>query len=352
VSPRVTVERRLARLLLALPPRVQLALAGGRPVRGDDGTLDPGLQLLLAVRSKQGTNGLLAPTVEAARAQMSHGRSLLTGAPTPVRSLRDLTVDGATGPLTARHYVPSDEPGAPLLVYLHGGGFVLGDLESHDEACRVLARHAGTQVLAVDYRLAPEHPFPAAVEDAAAAFAWAREHAQELGADPDRVAIGGDSAGGNLAAVVAQQTRGGDDAPAAQVLIYPLTDVSRRHPSRDLFARDLLLTDDDIVWFEQHYAPGTDPTDLRRSPLLAPDLSGLAPAVVVTAAFDPLRDEGEAYARALREAGVPVVSWRAPGLVHGFLSFSSVHRPSRDAVLRLAGSVHAVLHGQPAAARG
>jgi acetyl esterase len=266
-----------------------------------------------------------------------------------VGAVRELEVDGGEGPLAARLYTPqrtvasADPP--PLLVFLHGGGWVIGDLDSHDEPCRVLCRFADVAVLAVDYRLAPEHPFPAAVDDACAAFTWARKHAEARGADPARVAVGGDSAGGNLAAVVAQHLRGDVAAPSAQVLIYPGVDSSRRYPSRERFGTGLLLTDADMTWFDQHYTGGADASDPRRSPLLAPDLSGLAPAAVVTAAFDPLRDEGEAYAARLRESGVPVLAWRAPGLVHGFLNFGSGHRASRDAVLHLAGVVRALLHG-------
>jgi acetyl esterase len=267
-----------------------------------------------------------------------------------VGSVRELQVDGAAGPLRARHYRPARADGSgpqPLLVFLHGGGFVIGDLDTHDEPCRLLCRHAQVQVLSVDFRLAPEHPFPAAVEDALAAFRWAVEHAEELGADPDRVAVGGDSAGGNLAAVTSQlAAHDGGSVPALQLLIYPATDLTdARTASGRLFADGFFLTENDRQWASRHYfagRPDTDQADVRASPALAEDLSGLAPAVVVTGGFDPLRDEGEAYAEALRRAGTPVVSYRAPELIHGFVNMTTVPA-ARDATLRLAGMLRASL---------
>ena len=229
----------------------------------------------------------------------------------PVASVRDLEIDGgdASVPLRARHYAPP-EPGGPhpLLVFYHGGGFLYGDLDTHDGACRILCRHAGAHVLAVDYRLAPEHRFPAAVDDAYAALRWAFANAARLGADPDRIGVGGDSAGGNLAAVTSQlAARDGGPAPALQLLIYPATDMTTRHRSRELFREGFLLTDPEMDWYTDNYlgTARTDAGDPRVSPLLAEDLSGLAPAFIVTAAFDPLRDEGEAYARALQAGGHP-----------------------------------------------
>ncbi len=340
------VERRVLHRLVNLPPRTQLRLAGGRPVAVDDDVLDPGIQLILTLQRRRGLVTLNAGTPERTRRWMREQARLTAGAPTAVGAVRDLTVDGADGPLPARHYVPpGGGQGRPLLLFLHGGGFVVGDLDGHDEPCRLLCRHADVHVLSVDYRLAPEHPFPAAVEDACAGWRWAYDHAADLGADPDRVAIGGDSAGANLATVAAYlAVRAGGPAPAGQLLIYPPTDYHSPWESRKLFADGLLLTAADIEWFHGHYvAADGDPHDVRHSPLRADDLSGMPPAVLVTAAFDPLRDEGEAYADALRAAGTTVVSWRVPGMVHGFLNLTTLSRPAREAVIELAGATRALL---------
>jgi acetyl esterase len=271
---------------------------------------------------------------------------MLSGPPTPVGIVRDLVVDGATGPLIVRHYAPEEGGGPhPLLVFFHGGGFVLGDLETHDAPCRLLCRHSGAHVLSVDYRLAPEHPFPAAVEDGLAALRWAAEHAAELAADPARVAVAGDSAGGNIAAVAAlEAARDGGPAPVLQVLLYPATDMAGRSRSHELFGGGFLLTRELMDWFAAQYVAGADPTDSRLSVLRAKDLGSVAPAFVVTAGFDPLRDEGEAYAEALRAAGVaPVTLRRFTGLVHGFCNTIGVSRVSREAMIEVAGATRVLL---------
>jgi acetyl esterase len=260
---------------------------------------------------------------------------------------------GKAGTLPARHYVAFHSPSPqPLIVFFHGGGFVQGGLDSHDGICRLLAKHAGAHVLAVDYRLAPENPFPAAVEDACAALDWALEHAPELGADPARVAVAGDSAGGNLAAVSARVAAQRADevgrAPILQVLIYPATDFVGRSRSHELFEQGFFLTREDMDWFTASYVAGADPEDPRLSVLRAPDLGAVPPALVVTAGFDPLRDEGEAYAQRLRDAEVPVVVRRFPGLIHGFINMTGISASARDAVLEMAGTVRALLRvGSP-----
>jgi acetyl esterase len=341
MSPKARVLRRAGVWLGRLPPRVQVRLSGRPPIEIDGQRLDPEAQLLLAARER------LEPPVWDASMTVERGRAVtreeawIAAGPrrVPVGAVRALTAAG----LPARLYVP-DEPGPhPLLVYFHGGGFVAGDLDTHDAPCRVLCRHAGAQVLSVAYRLAPEHPFPAYVEDALAAFDWAREHAAELGADPARVAVGGDSAGGNLSAVVAQERRG-PGGPALQLLIYPSVDVSTPRRSHELFGEGFFLTSALIEWYARHVLPeGSDPTDIRRSPLLAPDLAGVAPAIVVTAGFDPLRDEGEAYAERLRSAGVPVVARRFRELFHGFVNSVGVSPACRAAVTEVGGMARALL---------
>jgi acetyl esterase len=254
----------------------------------------------------------------------------------PIRSAVERDVPGATGPLRARLYSPNDPGGPhPLLVFFHGGGFVTGDLDTHDDACRTLCHDAGVNVLAVDYRLAPEHPFPAAVEDAFSVFRWAAAHAAELDADPTRVGVAGDSAGGNLSTVVAQlASRDGGATPFLQVLIYPTTDMRRGQPSRSLFARGFFLESEDMDWYEDNYLGGAPEKrlDPRASPILGGDLGSVCPAIVVTAGFDPLRDEGNEYAAALSRAGVPTRLVSFDGLIHGFINMGAVSPVARNAL--------------------
>jgi acetyl esterase len=237
-----------------------------------------------------------------------------------VASVEDRTVPGPAGEIPVRVYTPAGEGPRPVVVYFHGGGWVIGDLDVVDRPCRTLANAADAVVVSVDYRLAPEHRHPAAFDDALAATTWVAEHADELGADPARLAVGGDSAGGQLAAAVSQAARGaGGPAIAFQLLIYPVTDMDFTTASYTENAEGYLLQRGSMQWFWAHYLgaqdPGTDPTAF---PARAADLGGLPPAFVATAEFDPLRDEGEAYAKALADAGVDVVASRYDGMVHGF----------------------------------
>jgi acetyl esterase len=240
--------------------------------------------------------------------------------------------------------VAGDDSSA-LVVYYHGGGWVVGDLDTHDQPCRLLATAAGARVLSVDYRLAPEHRYPAPVDDAIAAFRAAVAGAAGLGADPARIAVAGDSAGGHLAAVTALAcARDGGPAPAFQLLIYPVTDLVEVARSRETFAEGFLLTKENMEWYEdQLVPPGADRRDERISPLLAPDLSGLAPALVVTAGFDPLRDEGEAYGRRLQQDRVRTLVRRHPGYVHGFTHALIGGPGPRQAVAEMGGVVRAAL---------
>jgi acetyl esterase len=331
------------RALGRLPARVQLRLSGRPQVEVDGQLLDPCLQLLLAVNRRRARYGLCEPDPVTARARFRREVRVYGGPKTRVGEVRDFEIPGGEGPVRVRHYAP---PAASrdLLVYLHGGGFVIGDLETHDEACRVLCLRAATHVLGVEYRLAPEHPFPAGLLDAVSALGWAQANAASLGADPARVSVGGDSAGGNLAAVAAQLSAH-DSPPAAQLLIYPATDATRVRPSQKLFARGYFISRADCETFFRHYteAPGTDGADPRVSPLLAPDMRGLAPALVVTAGFDLLRDEGDAYARRLEEAGSAVVWRRFPSLAHGFVNLTGVCPAARDALAEVARDWRALL---------
>ena len=301
---------------LGLLPEAAVQRLAGAPVEIDGQRLDPHVQLILALEPDAMSAASFRAAPLKARHRLRRDVLALSAGRTAVGSVEDLTVDGATGPLQARLYRPAEAAEA-LVVFFHGGGFVEGDLDTHDEPCRLLCRHAGHAVLSVDYRLAPEHPFPAAVDDALAAFRWAQ--AARVGAGP--VCVGGDSAGGNLAAVVAQRARA-DRPPAAQLLIYPATDTPTDRASRHLFDGFLLPDDIRRAFFEVYTAGGGDPEDPRLSPLLAEHLDGLAPALVLTAGFDVLRDEGEAYAHALEAAGVPTELFRAASLPHGFINLT------------------------------
>jgi len=330
-----------ARGAMRLPARVQRALGGGGVVQRDGYTLDAGLQFILA-----NDPSAKKPWPEDALHLRHVQDRAITGVRGPlpeVHSIRDLEVVGAEGPLAARHYA-TDVPNAPLLVYFHGGGFVFGNIETHEVACRLLCKHGGFHVLSVEYRLVPEHRFPAAINDGVAAFTWAVKHAKELGADATRVGVGGDSAGANMSAVISLQLREADPKPACQILIYPPTDRANAHPSMNSLAEGFLLTRASVEWFHAQYAAsvGADSSDPRISPLLAADLRGLPPALVVTAGFDPLRDEGEAYAAALEAAGVTTVARRFDGLIHGFVNLVGIHDVSRDAVIAIAGATRAL----------
>ncbi len=298
--------------------------------------LDPQIAGLLSMMESAGAPAISAGTPEQARAGF---RMMTVGlrdpaSLAPVRSVDQLTLPGG---VPARRYRPEVDGVVPTVVFLHGGGFVIGDLDTHDDHCQLIAAEVGAVVLSVDYRLAPEHPWPAGLEDCVAATRWALAHVDELGGDATRVAVAGDSAGGNLSAAVALELRGdGGPALAAQLLLYPATDFEDAtvHPSREENAKGYLLTADDMAWFGEQYVPeGADPRDPRLSVLAAPDLSGLPPAVVATAEYDPLRDEGEAYAAALCAAGVPVVARRYDGLIHGFFGLGPVS-PAADAATR------------------
>jgi acetyl esterase len=287
--------------------------------------LDPQMKILLDMFNAAGPMFLRAETPEQARAKM---QALLAANPMPLEAIyrvEDRHIPGAAGQIPVRVYTPEGNPPMGVLVYFHGGGWVLGDLESHDRGCRTLANSAGCVVVSVDYRLAPEHVFPAGAEDCYAATKWVSENAASLGADPARLAVGGDSAGGNLAAVVSMMSRDrGGPSIGFQLLFYPVTDCALDTPSQKEFAADgYVLSRADMGWFWNHYLDSdTEKTNPYASPLRAKNLAGLPPALVLTASHDPLRDEGERFAQRLISAGVKVTCTRYEGVTHGFISFA------------------------------
>jgi acetyl esterase len=328
----------------ALPVVLQRLLGGRRPVV--DGTRPhPEVHLMLRLMALAPEPSYETLPVEEARSLAARQARLFGGRPVDLPTVRAVPIPAGYGTLPARLYHPyADGRPCGLLVYFHGGGWVLGGLDTADTACRFLARHAGVAVLSVDYRLAPEHRFPAAVEDALTAFDFAAHHAASLGAREGRVAVGGDSAGGNLAAVVSQLRTAADARPAFQLLFYPATDLSRKYRSHELFATGYFLTEAQTDWYrEQYLADPADALDPRASPLLARDLSGLPPAYIATAGFDPLRDEGERYGRRLREAGVPVVLRRHEQLVHAFVNALGIGRTARAALTEAAAALRTAL---------
>lgn len=320
-----------------LPDRVKRALLGARDVTIDGNTLDTTLQLSLAASRLSGNEGLiLSENVAKARTELNAVAAQFPRLKVDVTAT-ELSIPGPGGDIPAVHYRPTDDD-APLLVYYHGGGFVVGGLETHGNLCEVICHDAGVHVLFVDYRLAPEHKAPAAVEDAYAAYRWAGEHAAEIGADASRVAVGGDSAGGNLAAVVSQLARNeGVAAPVLQFLLYPMVNYASVTRSCGLFADGFFLRRWDMDFCRDKYLGGADidPADPRVSPLLADDLAGLPPALLITAGFDPLRDEGRQYAEALRAAGNAVDFREFGSLIHSFPNFAGLGGRSATALAEI-----------------
>lgn len=258
---------------------------------------------------------------------------------TPIGKVNNLTIPGPGGDLALRVYTPvaAGSDALPALVFFHGGAFRIGDLDTHDATCRLLAGEAGCRVIAVDYRLAPEHTFPAASDDAFAALRWVQDNAVQLGIDPNRIAVGGDSAGANLAAVTTHLARQ-EDAPALafQMLLFPMTQLGAPFASRKTFAQGFLMETEALDYCEEAYAPRQMWADFRASPLVAQDFSGLPPAYVALAEYDPLHDEGLAYAEKLRSNGVGVTLARYAGLVHGFTLFQAVLPQAREALVAAA----------------
>jgi len=332
----------VARWLLNIKEPVLRRLAGA-PLYNDEGAvLDTHLRALITLEAMARRPPQESLSVGNARAQM---RSSVTMVEEAAFALFRIREDSIGGTIPIRIYTPRPAPEPlPVATFFHGGGFLLGDLDTHDVACRRLARDAECIVVAVDYRRGPEHRFPAAVDDAWAAFRWTLENAAAMGGDPARVGVIGDSAGGNLAAAVSLLARDeGGSAPIFQLLVYPCLDFYRRCESHRRFGQGFLLSSSTIDWYSANYADRRDWDDMRASPLLAKDVSGVAPACIVTAGFDPLRDEGRAYAARLREAGAVVRHYEERTLTHGFFNMGGVIPAARAANQSIARELHAGL---------
>ena len=300
-------------------------------------TLDPDAAAVFKAFQEAGRPPYETVSPPEAREFYLQARFVSNPEPPELDQVQPLTIPSPAGPIPARIYTPRKlrkaDGLAPCLVFFHGGGWVIGDLDSHDVVCRKLADEGQLIVISIDYRLAPEHKFPAAVDDAVAATKWIADNAKGLGIDASRLSVGGDSAGGNLAAVVAISARDRNGPPlAGQVLIYPAIDFALTHPSHSEPETSLLLTHSVVRWFRDHYLNGAaDVEDWRASPARVKTLTGLPPAYVLTAGADPLRDEGDEYARRLKQAGVAVTHRTFPGQFHGFFTMGKLLRQANVA---------------------
>lgn len=341
------VRRVLAKTLLSLPAPLLRLMSGGSAVYKGGRTLDPRFQFMAAQAGRLPAMTAMSP--EEARRASAEGALIYGGRLEPGVAVENLTLQAGEREAPARVYRPErPDPEMPVIVFAHFGGGVIGDLETSHAFCSILAKVARTSVVSVGYRLAPEHRFPAGLEDVLAAYRHVRDNAARFGGPTGRAMIAGDSMGGNFAAVICQELRRiGEAQPDLQLLIYPCVDVASETPSMTTYAEAFPLSRATMQWFVGHYiGPEDDPADPRLSPVRTQDLSGLAPAVVVTAGFDPLVDQGEAYAKRLRAAGVPVIYRCYDGLAHGFTAFTGVVPGADIACREIAGLVREGLEGR------
>ncbi|KGT48921.1 MULTISPECIES: alpha/beta hydrolase [Acinetobacter] len=325
-----------ARLLDRLPKMVQESIVRSLNYPYDYPELDSFVKCLMAIQLKQGRTGLVGDDIPQSRIEFDHNMRLLQAKPTKIAQVEDIHLPLQSGMTPARHYHPAPKKKLPLIIFYHGGGFLIGSLDTHDEYCRLLAKHAHAQVLSVDYPLAPEHHPSHMVQVCEDALAWSHQHAKQLGILKKRIAVAGDSAGGNLATVVAQRSRDKVYAPQAQLLIYPALDFKSRHPSYYSYKDGLVLTDDDIQRVTYHYAERHQ-VDLE-DPLISPiygNLKNLPSTYLITAKHDVLHDEGKIYAHQLRQHGVKLHYDNYEEQTHGFINLTVISKRAKKQVIEM-----------------
>jgi acetyl esterase/lipase len=341
------VQRFISKVVMAMPAPILRALSGGEAVEIGGRTLDPQFQMMAYAARKGPKMTSFSPAV--ARAAAAEAFKGAQGPLEPGVSVEDFDIPAPHGALPARAYRPDNQdPAAPVFVYLHMGGGVIGDLDTDHGFCAILAKGARCAVVSIDYRLAPEHKFPAGLDDSLFAYRWTRDNAARFGAPVGKAALGGDSMGGNFTAIIAHDLKkAGEPQPVLQLLAYPATDVASETQSMTTYADVFPLTRETMEWFMAHYVPdGVPLTHPRLSPMKEESLEGLAPAIVVTAGFDPLCDQGEVYAHRLRAAGVPTFYRCYESLAHGFLGFPGVVKAAEIACREVAGLVRQGFEGK------
>ena len=337
----MSLQATIAKLLLKLPAGWKVKMAGGTPLEIGGRVLDPNLQFIAHGAANQPPMSSLEP--EVAQAAAIEGLAMFAAKPEPGVSWQDTSIPGPDGhDIPVRIYQPAQQnPSAPMLAYWHMGGGVILNVEACHAFCTMISKIAQCPIVSVDYRLAPQHKFPAGLEDCITAYEWALKNAEAYGAPAGRAAVGGDSMGGNFSAIIAQEaTRRGMPKPDLQLLLYPATDLVTDFPSATTYGETYPLSTDTMQWFMQQYLPDDfDRSNVLLSPAQETRLEGLPPAIIVTAGFDPLVDDGAAYAKKLEAAGVSVQFKCFDSLAHGFTAFTEVAPAARDACLEVAGMV-------------
>ncbi len=342
-------QKLLFKTVMSLPSPVLRMMSGGSAVWLGGRTLDPRFQFIAHAARRAQVASEQAFSPEAVRPRIAQALAATQGPPEPGVTFEPLTVEGPRGPVPCRLYRPPvQDPAAPVMVFAHFGGGVIGDLETCHAFCTILAHATRGPILSVDYRLAPEHRFPAGLEDVLAAYRFARDHPARFGTQAGRVAIGGDSMGGNFAAVICQMLKAaGEPQPVVQLMIYPAVDMASETQSMTVYGDTYPLGRGVMQWFAANYiGPEADPADPRLSPIKTKDLTGLAPAIVITAGFDPLVDQGEAYARRLKDAGTPVIYRCYDSLLHGFTAYTGAVPAADIACREIAGLVREGYEGR------